>query len=302
MAEYEFMTVDVFTARRFGGNPLAVIVDARGLDHAAMQAIAAEFGYPETTFVLPPDNPQHHAKVRIFTPRAELGFAGHPNIGTGFVLAQRSEAVPEHFTFEEKSGLVRVHLERGLHGKVTGARVAAPHSLELGIHVPEEVLAACVGLRPEDLLLVAHPPIVASVGLKFVIAEVSGLETLRRASPDLAAIRAAAKRFPEAGEGFPVLLYTKLDDDATRLSVRAFAPLLGVWEDAATGSANAALAALLTSLAPGDELALTYEISQGSEMGRPSRIVARAHKSADGPVLASVSGDCTPVMQGRLEV
>ena len=101
MAAYEFVTVDVFTGERFGGNPLAVFPDARGLSDAQMQAIANEFNLSETTFVLPPDNPQHHARVRIFTPRAELPFAGHPNVGTGYVLARRDADPPEHLVFEE---------------------------------------------------------------------------------------------------------------------------------------------------------------------------------------------------------
>ena len=101
MPAYEFVTVDVFTERRFGGNPLAVFPDARGLTAEQMQALATEFNLSETTFVLPPDNPQHHAKVRIFTPRAELPFAGHPNVGTGYVLARRDDRPPEHYVFEE---------------------------------------------------------------------------------------------------------------------------------------------------------------------------------------------------------
>ena len=106
MPAYEFVTVDVFTDRRFGGNPLAVFPNARGLTDEQMQALAMEFNLSETTFVLPPDNPQHHAKVRIFTPRAELPFAGHPNVGTGYVLAQRDDNPPEHYVFEELAGLV----------------------------------------------------------------------------------------------------------------------------------------------------------------------------------------------------
>ena len=112
MPAYDFVTVDVFTDQRFGGNPLAVFPEARGLTDEQMQALAMEFNLSETTFVLPPDNPQHHAKVRIFTPRAELPFAGHPNVGTGYVLAQRDDNPPEHYVFEELAGLVRVHVLR----------------------------------------------------------------------------------------------------------------------------------------------------------------------------------------------
>ena len=110
MPQFEYVTVNVFTGTRFAGNPLAVFPDARGLSDMQMQALAREFNLSETTFVLPPDNPQHHARVRIFTPMVELPFAGHPNVGTGFVLAQRMETAPEHLVFEELEGLVRVHL------------------------------------------------------------------------------------------------------------------------------------------------------------------------------------------------
>ena len=118
MPTYEFVTVDVFTDRRFGGNPLAVFPDAHGLSDEQMQALAMEFNLSETTFVLPPDNPQHHAKVRIFTPRAELPFAGHPNVGTGYVLAVRDAKPPEHYVFEELAGLVRAHVQRDHAGSV----------------------------------------------------------------------------------------------------------------------------------------------------------------------------------------
>src|SRR5208337_5685009 len=133
MPAYEFVTVDVFTEHRFGGNPLAVFPDARGLSDAQMQALASEFNLSETTFVLPPDNPQHHARVRIFTPKLELPFAGHPNVGTGFVLARREANPPEHLVFEELAGLVRVHIQRGPDNAITGARIAAPRALSIGI-------------------------------------------------------------------------------------------------------------------------------------------------------------------------
>ena len=132
MPTYEFVTVDVFTDRRFGGNPLAVFPDARGLTDEQMQALALEFNLSETTFVLPPDNPQHHAKVRIFTPRAELPFAGHPNVGTGYVLARRDDKPPEHYVFEELAGLVRVHVLR-LGRTIVGARISAPRALSIDI-------------------------------------------------------------------------------------------------------------------------------------------------------------------------
>ena len=302
MPSFEFVTVDVFTDRRFGGNPLAVFPDARGLSGDDMQSIAAEFNLSETTVVLPPDNPQHHARVRIFTPRAELPFAGHPNVGTGFVLAQRDDNPPEHYVFEETAGLVRVHVLRGADRSITGTRISAPRSLSIDIAIPEDVIADCIGLTTGDVLTTAHTPLVASVGTPFVIAELASVDALSRASPDLTAFRDAGEDFPEVATRFSLLVYARVDGDATHLRARMFAPLGGIMEDPATGSANAALAALLTSLAPGEDVDLTYDIEQGVEMGRPSRITATARKTPEGPVLATVAGNCVPVMRGTLEV
>jgi trans-2,3-dihydro-3-hydroxyanthranilate isomerase len=302
MPAYEFVTVDVFTEHRFGGNPLAVFPDARGLTDAQMQALANEFNLSETTFVLPPDNPMHHARVRIFTPRTELPFAGHPNVGTGYVLARRDANPPEHLVFEELAGLVRVHIQRDADKQITGARIAAPHSLSIDVAIPTDVIAACIGLREDDVLTTAHTPLVASVGIPFVIAELADVEALSRASPDLTAFRAAAERFPTIGGRFALHLYARVDGEATRLRTRMFAPLGGILEDPATGSANAALAALLTSLAPGDNVELSYEIAQGIEMGRPSSLVATGRKTGEGPVTATVAGSCVPVLRGTVEL
>ena len=302
MPSYEFVTVDVFTEHRFGGNPLAVFPDASGLSDAQMQALAAEFNLSETTFVLPPDNPQHHARVRIFTPRAELPFAGHPNVGTGYVLARRDPNPPEHLVFEEIAGLVRVHILRDAAKQITGARISAPRPLSIDLDIPTEVIAACTGLSEDDVLTTAHTPLVASVGTSFVIAELASLEALSRASPDLGAFRDAVEQYPGVGSRFALHLYVRVEGDATRLRTRMFGPLMGVLEDPATGSANAALAALLTSLAPGENVDLTYDIEQGVEMGRPSRIVATARKTAEEPVTATVAGSCVPVLRGSVEL
>lgn len=302
MAAYDFVTVNVFTDKRFGGNPLAVFPDAAGLTDGQMQDIAAEFNLSETTFVLPPADPRHHARVRIFTPKTEMPFAGHPNVGTGFVLARLAGDPPEHYTFEEIAGLVRVHILRDAGGVITGARILAPHSLQLDIAVPSELVAACAGLAESDIVSGTHAPIVASVGTPFVIAEVASLAALARARPSIPAFEDAAGRFPSLSGRFNVLLYTRRGDSFIHLRTRMFAPLSGVLEDPATGSANAALAALLTSLAPGDNVDLHYDIEQGIEMGRPSQIIASGSKTAEGPVLATVAGNCVPVGRGTLEV
>jgi trans-2,3-dihydro-3-hydroxyanthranilate isomerase len=302
MPAYDFVTVNVFTDERFRGNPLAVLPNASGLSDQQMQAIAAEFNLSETTFVLPPDDPRHHARVRIFTRTDEMPFAGHPNVGTGYVLATMAGDPPEHYTFEEIAGLVRVHILRAADRSISGARVAAPRSLTIDIGIPVEVVAACAGLAEADIATLSHTPLVASVGTPFVIAEVASVEALSRASPDLVAFRAAAARFPDMGGRFPLHLYAWVAGDQRRIRARMFAPLGGTFEDPATGSANAALAALLTSIAPGDNVDLQYAIEQGVEMGRPSLIIASAVKTGEGPVSASVAGSCVPVMRGTLQV
>src|SRR5436190_11593088 len=133
-----FQTVDVFTDRKFGGNPLAVIPDAQGLSTEQMQSIAAEFNLAETTFVLPPQDPAHTAHVRIFTPKSEMPFAGHPNVGTAFVLARAGRS-GDRFVFEEKAGLVPLDLTREA-GVVVAARLAAPQRLTLGETVSAELV------------------------------------------------------------------------------------------------------------------------------------------------------------------
>jgi trans-2,3-dihydro-3-hydroxyanthranilate isomerase len=302
MPSYEHVVVNVFTDETFGGNPLAVFPDAQGLSDAQMQALARQFNLSETTFVLPPENPAHTARVRIFTPAHELPFAGHPNVGTAYVLARRRQGRVMELAFEEPAGVVKIRVQHDAAGGVTGARITAPHSLSLGIEIPPETVAACAGLRPDEIRTESHPPLVASVGIGFVVAEVAGIEALSRARPDLGAFRNAAARFPEIADRFSLHLYAWHPGEATHLRVRMFAPLGGILEDPATGSANAALAALLTSLAPGDEVELAYDIEQGVEMGRPSRILATGTKVAEGGVYATVSGNCVPVMRGFVDL
>jgi trans-2,3-dihydro-3-hydroxyanthranilate isomerase len=301
MADYDFETVDVFTDRLFGGNPLAVLPDARGLTDAQMQAIAREFNYSETTFVLPPDDPAHTARVRIFTPSHEMPFAGHPNVGTGYVLATLRPG-EYGFVFEEVAGLVHVEVNRDAAGAPHGARIAAPRPLATGIAVPTEQVAACAGLDPEDICTTSHEPLVAGTGADFVFAELNSAEALDRATPDLAAFRAAVASLPDLEGRLPLLLYVRDADDPSRIAARMFAPLGGIIEDPATGSACAALAALLVAMAPGADVSLRFEIAQGVAMGRPSLIVAEASKTGEGGVHAHVGGTCVPVMRGRITV
>lgn len=293
MRAFRFVTVDVFTERRFGGNQLAVFPDARGLSDAEMQALAAEFNLSETTFVLPPDNPHNTARVRIFNRVAEMPFAGHPNVGTAFVLAREDDEAPRVLRFEEPAGLVEVALERDAAGRVLGADVAAPQPLTLGQQVPVGLVAACAGLDPDDIVTAAHPPLPASVGNPFVIAEVAPA-ALARAKPDLAAFGRARDARPEMGGRFALYLYARGEADALR--ARMFGPLSGTWEDPATGSAAAPLAALLLSLS--DAAEGRWQVAQGVEMGRASLLSVSARRLPDG-IRATVGGRCVPVLRGE---
>lgn len=293
MRAFRFVTVDVFTEARFGGNQLAVFPDARGLSDAEMQALAAELNLSETTFVLPAENPQNSARVRIFNRVAEMPFAGHPNVGTAFVLGREDEDSPRAYRFEEPAGLVEVVLERDAAGRVVGADVAAPRPLVLGAPMDAAAIAACAGLTPADVVTARHPPLPASVGNPFVIAEVAP-DALGRAKPVLAAFQAALAARPEMGARLSLYIYAR--GQGTALRARMFGPLSGTWEDAATGSAACPLAGLLLSL--GDAGEARWDITQGVEMGRSSRLSVRAWRMA-AEIRASVGGRCVPVLRGE---
>jgi trans-2,3-dihydro-3-hydroxyanthranilate isomerase len=292
---YPFATVDVFTEQRFGGNPLAVVTDARGLSDREMQALAAEFNYSETTFVLPPDDPANTAKVRIFNRTYEMPFAGHPNVGTGYVLAS-AEGASDVMRFEELAGIVEVRIERNAAGSVIGATIAAPQALSLGLELPVADVAACIGLAAQDIVVRAHLPRVASVGVSFALVEVEP-SALARASPSLDAFNRLLGRSPEFEGRLSIHLYAR--DGEARLRARMFAPPSGTIEDPATGSANAALAAFLLSL--GAAPILTLDVVQGVEMGRPSLLLLTARRTADG-IRATVGGRCVPMFRGELVV
>ena len=298
--QLNYVTVDVFTDRPFGGNPLAVVPDARGVTSEQMQAIASEFNLSETTFVLPPADPAHTAQVRIFTPRAELPFAGHPNVGTAFVLATAAGAAGaarrpdgDAMIFEEQAGLVPITLLRNGNA-VTGARLAAPQSLSVGATVARDIVAAACSLAPDDIDTHLHEPCIASCGAPLVFAAVASRAALAAARPRLDVF---AQHIP-VSRAIGIHLYVETASHAADIEARMFAPLYGVVEDPATGAANVALAALLASLADERNVRLERQISQGVDMGRPSLIVASAEKQGGEVVAAYVGGSCVPVMSG----
>lgn len=304
MDSVAYVTVDVFTSERFCGNQLAVIPDARGLSDAQMQHIAAEFRYSEVTFVLPPADPVHTAQVRIFTPTMEIPFAGHPNVGTAFVLGRQQDifgrAPGDVLHFEEKAGLVEATLLRDTAGRVTGAGIFAPQPLSLGPQVDVDTIARCASIDAGAIRTGTHTPVIASVGLPFAIAEVADLETLARACPNTAAFAEAGRRFSPEDEQFALFLYTHLAENPSHLRARMFAPLDNVIEDPATGSASGALGALLASLLPDSERDINFTIEQGVEMGRRSLIDVNLRKSNGLVRSVRIAGRCVAVMRGSI--
>lgn len=297
-----FTTVDVFTDRKFGGNPLAVITDARGLSGEQMQAIAAEFNLAETTFVLPPADPSHTAQVRIFTPKAEMPFAGHPNVGTAFVLARAGhclgrEISGDRLLFEEKAGLVPLDLVRD-NDVVIATRLAAPQPLAFGEEIPLEIVAAAASLKPADIRTDVHRPVVASCGAGLLFAELVSREALKAAAPRADVFARDLTRDRTVG----LHLYVRAADGDIDIHTRMFAPEHGIPEDPATGAANVALIGLLAHFDAGADLTLTRTIGQGFDMGRPSVLQACAEKK-DGRVTATyIGGRCVPMMTGTIEV
>lgn len=292
MPKYRYVTVDVFTDRRFGGNPLAVVPDARGLTDAQMQALAAEFNYSESTFVLPPEDPRHAARVRIFNRAHEMPFAGHPNVGTAYVLATERADPHGTFVFEELAGLVEVTLDHDAGGKVRGASIRAPQPLQVLAELPAPRVAACLGLATGDVDAAAHPPVVATVGVTFALVAVHA-EALARCTPRVDEFRALVAATPALDGRLSMFVYAMAEPGTAR--ARMFAPLAGTWEDPATGSASATLAAWRLQLAKQECLELM--VRQGEEMGRPSRLHASAWL-AGGAVHAGVRGECVPVFRG----
>jgi trans-2,3-dihydro-3-hydroxyanthranilate isomerase len=304
-----YVTTDVFTDRMFGGNPLAVVLDAVGLSTAQMQSIALEFNYSETTFVLPPDDPSNTAKVRIFTPRTEVPFAGHPNVGTAFVLARESPFAAQAaasaggiFLFEEIAGVVPLKLLTE-HGLTVGAEVRAPEALSRRSIVPRETAAACLSLEAGDIAMHVHPPQIVSVGLPFVAVELTSQGALRRSKPDFTA---HADLLPLDGSDAIFAYWRPREESApageTVLHARTFSPLDGIIEDPATGSACAAAIALLATLDPRDRAERSWRIHQGVDMGRPSLLLGRTAKNQGAVISTHIGGRCVAVLEGILDL
>lgn len=295
--ELEFLTADVFTTRRFGGNPLALVLDADALDAATMQTVAREFNLSETAFVLRPDDTRHTARLRIFTPGRELPFAGHPTVGSALLLRHLGRC-DDLCILEEGVGPVEVRLE----GDPPVAELTVPRAPEEGPAPPAHEVAALVGLEAGDLRDDGYGPAAVSVGVPFLVVPLRSREALARARPDTAAF----ERILGGGWAREVFLVV-LEEEG--IHARMFAPALGIAEDPATGSAAAALAAYLGARHSGPPGELRWTIHQGVEMGRPSEIRIRAEVGKEtanpGSRVVSrirVAGSAVLVTRGTIRV
>ncbi|HYS47260.1 MAG TPA: PhzF family phenazine biosynthesis protein [Xanthobacteraceae bacterium] len=294
-----FVTLDVFTSQRFAGNPLAVVLDAQGLDGAAMQAVAREFNLSETVFVLPPEDPANRARARIFTPMAELPFAGHPTVGTA-VLLNRIDQISgsRDIVLEEGIGPVRctveaIDQERG-RARFALARLPEP----AGTAAPNAAIAAALGLDEKDIGFDKFVPGRWSAGNAFTFVPLAGLDAMRRARAELARWSAGF------GDGPGSMAYMFCGETVERgatYHVRMFAPGMGVPEDPATGSGAAALAGVIAHFTRPPDGAHEVDIEQGLEMGRPS-LIRLSMTVRDGRLVAgAIAGEAVVVSEGAIE-
>ena len=301
--KFRFITTDVFTARPFTGNQLAVVTDARGIPEDSLLAIAREFNYPETTFVYPPDNAAHARRVRIFTPGAEVPFAGHPTIGTAVVLARIGE-IPltgdqTRIVLEEGVGPVPV-IVRARDGVATGAQLSVAKLPEIGPPPPARTtLAEMLSLEASQLLGGPNGPQAVSCGLPFLIVPVKD-----RAAVAAAKVRMDVWERTLSRYWAPDVMVVARDPEleGSHLRARVFVPGLSVPEDPATGSCAAALAGYLAAREAAPNGSFHWVMEQGFEMGRPSILELEADKRDGAVVAVRVAGDAVLVSDGMMEI
>ena len=294
-----FVTLDVFTAKRFAGNPLAVVLEPDGLDTAAMQAIAREFNLSETVFVFPPAEKAHRAKLRIFTPARELPFAGHPTVGTAVLLGRLDGGDKARaFVLEEKIGQVTCRVEpTGMDsGRATFDIPRLPEPA--GTVADAATLAKALSLAPGDIGFADFTASRWSAGNPFTVVPLRGLDAMARCRPDMAHFNTA---FGGGDFCAPFVVCRETAEAGNSFHARMFAPGVGVAEDPATGSAAAAFAGYLAAhggYRDGEQL---VRIEQGYEMGRPSLMELTLKLAAAKLTGASIGGSAVVVTEGTIE-
>lgn len=300
---YKYYTLDVFTDRAFGGNPLAVLPDARGLSTAQMQRITSEFNLSETVFVLPPDDPKHARKLRIFTPGRELPFAGHPTVGTAFLLAATGMIDvadgETHIVLEEGVGPVAVTLtvEGGAPISATLTTAQAP---ELRREVPRVAdVAEMLTLDISDIGAPGLTIAAVSCGIPFLLVPLRSRQCVTRAKLR----REAWENVLSSAWAREIFLFDGSSiERRTPIRARMFAPSLGIGEDPATGSAAAALAAYLAMRNDSANARLDWVVEQGVEMGRPSVLKLSADIDHGEVSAVRVGGQSVLVSEGTMTV
>lgn len=295
-----YYTLDVFTDTPLAGNPLAVVLDADGLDDARMQAVAREFNLPETVFVREPRDPVNSAALRIFTPARELPFAGHPTVGAAALLAhlrapQLLAAQDLRLVLEERIGDV-VCVARHRRGQALASYFTLPRLPQAAGAAPGAAeLASKLGLEPTDIGFGAHRPTLYSAGVEFLFTPIASAAALAKASPD--------RTFWGADGGPGIYLYTN-DAGAGGATYRArmFASGWGIREDPATGAAASAFAGVVMEFDPPGDGDHTLVIAQGVEMGRPSAIALGLE--VEGGVLraATIGGSAVLIAHGTIDL
>lgn len=290
----DYLLLDVFTRDKLHGNPLAVVLRADGLLDDQMQRIAAEFNLSETVFIGTPRAERHSAGVRIFTPKVELPFAGHPTVGAAVVLGleTRSSAI----RIEEKIGVITCVIER-IDKHRGHARFALPHLPAVAGTPPDRTqLALSLGIEPDEIGFGFHKPSVYSAGVIFYLVPVRSPAVLARLQPQP---RGWSEIFPLGHHS--VYAYTEaVDEDGIDFAARMFSPGMGLGEDPATGAAAAALIGELAQDAASGQT--EYVLRQGREMGRPSRITIQIRKDGDTLTHGGIGGDAVIVGQGSLDL
>ncbi len=300
--QLKFHTLDVFTATRFAGNPLAVVAGADALDTAQMLKIAREFNLSETVFLLATNKPAHTARMRIFTPGGEVPFAGHPTVGTAALLAElhSPETNGERdalIVLDQTIGTVRVGV-RQKPGEPAHAEFDTPKLPEPIAGVPPtDLLSAALGLIPSEIGLENHRPSAYSAGLPYIFVPVQSLDAIARASVHMAHWTSAF------GKSHAAFLYCRETVHATsHFHARMFAPNLGVTEDPATGSAAAAFAAVIVRFDSPRDGSLKKIIEQGFEMGRPSFIETSLMVKHGKLETVRIGGHSVRVSEGTITV
>lgn len=301
--KYQFYTLDVFTGSRFGGNPLAVVMDAQDLGGGQMQTVAREFNLSETTFVRPPQDPANTANVRIFTPGAELPFAGHPTIGTAIVLAELAAGGVAEFEseirLEEQVGLLVVNVSKKA-GEPASAQFTNAVLPEPKRPAPGAAeLAAALSLDEADITGAAHRPGDQTAGMGYLFVPVSNLEAVARARVD-------PVNWPGMSDGkgwTGAMVYTSGGESPdAHFHGRMFGPDVGITEDPATGSAAAMFPGQI--IANEDLAGGTHKwfVEQGYEMGRPSQLHIEADVSGGSLCAVRVGGQAVWVSEGQITV